>query len=122
VNIHVTPGDTVAVVVIGPDTVLVDTVRVRARVERLRFAAFVEGAMLGPHTDLGVGLAWKPVSILGAEIGPYVSADVPDFAWASGGARISRRWYSTLEGGFEVGYRIGERAGLHIGVGLGFAF
>ena len=123
VDVRVDTRDTIATVTIGRDTVRVDSVRVRVRIERLRWAVWAEGSPDGRGgTDFGAGVSWSPVRFAGAEIGPCVSVDMPDFGWTAAGVRISRRAHSTISAGAEVGYRIGERAGIHWGVSLGVVF
>lgn len=75
-------------------------------------------AWVGDRPDMGLGLAWQPVTILGADIGPEVSFDLnehitqsPDWFAVSG--RLSRS-YGPFETGIGIGYRIGEDSGLHL--------
>ncbi len=89
---------------------------------RERFGVYGEAAWIGDRFRPAAGLSWKPVVLLGAEVGPAVSVGLDRPTWGAVSARASRRVYSTIEAGLEVGYRIGDHPGLHIGFGAGFAF
>lgn len=124
VDIDIRPGDTLATVSIGGDTVRVDSIRVRAQVSPLDWRLFCEAAMAS-EADISAGLAWEPVRVFGVQAGPFLSVDLPDAGWLAGGLRVSRRFHSTLDAGGEIGWRIGTGDmpdGLHIGVSAGFAF
>jgi len=132
----VTPADTLPVhivindtgdgpitgyVTIGADTVAVDSVLIRATVEPLDWRLFVE--VTGPiSADVGAGVAYEPIRLLGIQAGPALSFDVPDFSWLAVSGRISRRVYSTADVGASVGYRIGTDAGLFLSASAGFSF
>ena len=124
VDLDIRPGDTLAVIRIGADTVIVDSIRIRARVSPLDWRLFCEAAMAS-EADISAGLAWEPVRVFGVQAGPFLSVDLPDAGWLAGGLRVSRRFHSTLDAGGEIGWRIGTGDtpdGLHIGVSAGFAF
>lgn len=127
VDIDIRPGDTLATVSIGGDTVRVDSIRVRAQVTPLCWRVYAEAGLVpGPEADLAAGIAWEPIRPLGVQLGPCVSVDLPDGGWLAVGGRVSRRLHSTLDVGGSIGYRLGlrdgEPSGLHVGVSCGFAF
>lgn len=91
---------------------------------REQFGVYFEEAWVRDSFSPAVGVAWKPVVILGVETGPAVSVDLRGPDWAALSIRGSRRVYSTFEAGLSVGYRFetGEADGLHIGLSAGMAF
>jgi hypothetical protein len=83
----------------------------------------IESAWVGDSPDFGVGVAWEPVHVLGADMGPALTMDLnrdigqaPDWIALSG--RLSRS-FGPLSIGGDAGYRIGEDPGLHLGVSAG---
>jgi len=87
------------------------------------WSVIAECAIIGDGPDFGAGVAWEPVSVLGADMGLAVTADInrdiltaPDWIAVSG--RLSRSW-GPVTFGADAGWRMGEDSGLHLGGAVG---
>ncbi|HOI36017.1 MAG TPA: hypothetical protein PLF11_01400 [Bacillota bacterium] len=116
VDVAISRRDTSAVVTIGEQAVLVDSVRVVIEPARLRWSVYGE---LASNGEPAVGAAYQPLRVIGLDIGPTLSVDASGLDWLQAGVRISRQVHTTLNAGLEVGYRFFEDDGLHAGVSFG---
>lgn len=94
-----------------------------ARDDRSDFSLLITSEWVDGGPDFGVGVAWQPIRIAGADLGPAVTVDLnrdlldsPDWITLSG--RLSRSWGPVSFGG-NLGYALGESSGLRAGLSAG---